>query len=222
MSGLICLQGGHEFTAGCRKMDTEVLAVAGAGTVAVLAGAARPGSDYAGASSRATRHYATLGAAVVTISDPHDDPEAALGALTDEVSLLILPGGSPTSLRNVLSGAVERRIVELHAAGMAISGASAGAMVLCSRMVRPGGSDETTDVVDGLGLVEGLALPHWSPGSDRGWPVPDEVTLWGLPECGGVIIERDGADWSASAVGQGEPAVRRDGTWQPVRRDRLG
>ncbi len=212
MSGLICLQGGHEFTDGCRTMDAEVLALAATGAVAVLAGAARPGSDYAGASARATRHYAALGADVVTVPDPRADMTAALDALDDSIALLILPGGSPASLRDVLNGAVEERVLALHAAGMAISGASAGAMVLCTRMVRPGGG---ADVVDGLGLVDGLALPHWSPGGDRGWPVPDDLDLWGLPECGGAIIESSG---TVRAVGQGEPAVRRDGAWHPIDR----
>lgn len=211
-SGAICLQGGHEFTADCREMDADVLALAGQGSVAVLAGAARPGSDYAGASSRATRHYAALGADVITVPDPRDGEDAALDALDDTIALLVLPGGSPASLREVLSGAIEKRVVELHATGTAISGASAGAMVLCTRMVRPGGS---TDVIEGLSLVDGLALPHWSPGGDRGWPVPDGLQLWGLPECGGVIIDSDG---TVRAVGQGQPAIRRNGAWHAVDR----
>lgn len=222
MSGVICLQGGHEFTADCREMDAEVLTLAGPGTVAVLAGAARPGSDYVDASSRATRHYAALGADVVTVPDPREGVGAALDVLTEEVALLILPGGSPASLRDVLSGEVEDRVSEMHAHGLTISGASAGAMVLCRRMVRPGGSADATEVVDGLGLVEGLALPHWSPGSDRGWPVPDDLELWGLPECGGVVIAGDGADRSVRAVGLGEPAVRRDGKWRPIGRGTRG
>jgi len=218
MSGLICLQGGHEFTADCRQMDTDVLALVGAGRVAILAGAARPGSDFAGASNRATRHYTGLGASVLTIPDPRDDAAEALAGLTDDISLLVLPGGSPASLRAVLSGAVEDRVIELHTAGMAISGASAGAMVLCERMVRPGDRSTSADIVDGLGLVDGLALPHWSPGSDRGWPVPDDLDLWGLPECGGVIV--DGGN--TSAVGRGEPARRRNGQWQLIERARRG
>jgi hypothetical protein len=219
MSGAICLQGGHEFTAGCREMDAQVLALKGAGIVAVLAGAARPGSDYAGASARATRHYAALGADVVTVPDPRESVSAGIDALTDEVSLLILPGGSPASLRDVLSGEVEERVIEMHARGMTISGASAGAMVLCSQMVRPGG---TADIIGGLGLVEGLALPHWSPGNDLGWPVLDDLKLWGLPECGGVIVEGSGTELSVRAVGQGEPAIRRGGAWHAVERDSDG
>jgi hypothetical protein len=187
-------------------MDAEVLRLAGLGGVAVLAGAARPGSDYAGASGRASRHYEALGADVVVVPDPRSGITASLDALTDDVALIVLPGGSPASLRDVLSGSIEQRIVEMHVSGVAISGASAGAMVLCARMVQPGAPAE---VVDGLGLLSGLALPHWSAGSDRGWPVREDLDLWGLPECGGVVVV-DGEAW---AIGQGEPARRRDGEW---------
>ena len=69
--------------------------------------------------------------------------------------------------------------------------------------------------VDGLGLVGGLALPHWQPGSDRGWSVPDDLDLWGLPECGGAIVDAAG---TVRAVGSGTPSRRRDGDWQPIER----
>jgi len=39
MTGVICLQGGREFTTECREMDAEVLRLAGSDRVAVLAGA---------------------------------------------------------------------------------------------------------------------------------------------------------------------------------------
>ncbi len=209
MSGLLCLQGGREFTAECREMDTAVIAAAGARSVAVLAAAARVGSDYAGASARARRHYAALDVEVRVIPDPRDDVDAALNQMHEPIDLLILPGGSPSSLLDVLSGSVRERLLDLHSSGAAISGASAGAMVLCSHMVRP----DRGDLVAGLGLVDGLALPHWSAGSDRRWPVPD-VTLWGLPECGGVIIE----DGAYRAVGAGIASVHNGDGWLPVPR----
>lgn len=211
MTGAICLQGGREFTTECREMDAEVLRLAGSDRVAVLAGAARVGSDYFNASSRARRHYEALGATVVVIPDPRDDVDAALDGLTVDVSLIVLPGGSPTSLREVLSGPVGQRVVEIHQRGVALSGASAGAMVLCARMVQPG---RQAEVVPGLGLVDGLALPHWTAGSDRGWPIPDDLDLWGLPESSGVLL----VDGVARAVGQGEPAIRQDGEWRPAAR----
>ena len=85
-------------------------------------------------------------------------------------------------------------------------------MVLCARMVLPG---RRVQLVDGLGLVSGLALPHWSLGSDRGWPVPEDLDLWGLPECGGVVL----TGGIARAVGRGEPAYRRAGRWQLIPRE---
>jgi len=195
-------------------MDATVLERSGDGSVAVLAGAARVGSDYAGASDRARRHYESLGADVVDVPDPRVDLAGALAAMTDNLSLVVLPGGSPSSLRRVLSGRVDVRLREMFARGVSISGASAGAMVLCERMIRPDGPDGT-DIVDGLGLAPGLALPHWSPGSDRGWPIPDDLHLWGLPECGGVLLE-PGVD--AVAVGRGEPSERRREQWRVLRR----
>ncbi len=209
MSGRLCLQGGREFTPACEEMDRVVLSLAPGTAVGVLAGAARPGSDYAGASDRARRHYEGLGAAVTIVPDPRDDQPAALDRLTSDIDLLVLPGGSPSSLLGVLSGAIGHRMIELHRSGMAISGASAGAMVLCESVIRP---DRGGEVVPGLGLVEGLALPHWSPGKAR-WNVPD-TTLWGLPECGGAIVDNDDV-W---AVGRGEPARSVAGSWTPLPR----
>lgn len=208
MSGSICLQGGHEFTSGCRDMDAAVLALTGR-RVAVLAGAARVGQDYEGASERARRHYRALDGDVTIVPDPRGGEDASLAVLNEQIDVLVLPGGSPGSLLDVLEGAVRDRIIALHGGGMSISGASAGAMVLCTRTVRP---DLGGDVVDGLGLVDGLALPHWEPGPNR-WNVPD-ITLWGLPECGGVVFD----DRGVTAVGQGEPSVRRNGVWEPLPR----
>ena len=209
MPGILCLQGGREFTHACREMDADVLESAQIQTVAVLAGAARVGSDYDGASNRARQHYESLGASVVVIPDPRIGPDGALDAMTDGIDLVVLPGGSPSSLLDVLSGPISERLVALHAAGTAISGASAGAMVMCAQMVRP---DRRGEVTRALGLVDGLALPHWSPGAVK-WTVPDAM-LWGLPECGGVIV--DGG--VVRAVGKGTPSVRVDGEWSAVAR----
>lgn len=209
MNGVLCLQGGREFTPPCAEMDRVVLSLARGSGVAVLAGAARPGADYDGASDRARRHYERLGAVVDIVPDPRHDEAAALDRLTPDIDLLVLPGGSPSSLLTVLSGAIGNRMVELHHAGMAISGASAGAMVLCESMIQP---DQSAALTNGLGLLEGLALPHWSPGRTQ-WDVPD-TTLWGLPECGGIVV----ANGAVSAVGRGEAARCVSGSWTPLPR----
>jgi hypothetical protein len=214
--GVICLQGGRELTPPCDEMDATVLNRC-TGTVVVLAGSARPGSDYAGSSARTVAHYGRLGVTVVVVPDPRDGHGAALDRLDDDTGLIVMPGGSPGALLDVLTvvgdGAIGARVVELWAAGAGISGASAGAMVLCSHMVNP----ERGGVVDGLGLVPGLAIPHWSPGSERRWSLPESGSgspLWGLPECGGVLIEND----TMIAVGQGAAAVSVNGNWTSVSR----
>ena len=210
----ICLQGGRELTPPCDDMDRTVLGRC-TGRVVVLAGAARPGSDYAGASARTVAHYRRLGADVDVIPDPRDDPRAALDALVTDIGLVVLPGGSPGGLLDVLAVAVDGRtigdrLVDLCSTGTAISGASAGAMVLCHRTATP---DRGGPPAVGLGLVPGLAVPHWTPGSERRWSLPD-VMLWGLPECGGVLIDHAGV----IGVGQGAASIRLDGSWSVVDR----
>ena len=209
MAGLLCLQGGREFTAACRTMDADVLAAAQATRVAVLAGAARVGSDYDGTSGRAPllRIARRRGARPFRIHGP--TPARPRPRWSTTSTSCVLPGGSPTLLLDVLTGAPRERLLELHAAGTAISGASAGAMVMCSHVVRP----DRGDVVDGLDLVDGLALPHWSPGADPRWSVPD-VSLWGLPECGGVIV--DGG--TIRGVGAGMASLHHGDGWQPIPR----
>ena len=218
--GSICLQGGRELTAPCDAMDRAVLERC-TGSVAVLAGAARPGSDYAGASRRTVAHCARLGVEVDVVPDPRDDHAGALAALSDGVGLLVLPGGSPGGLLDVLTArapgsdttgadaTIAERIVARWSSGMAISGASAGAMVLCAETATP-----DRGLIAGLALVPGVAIPHWSPGAERRWPLPDTV-WWGLPECGGVVID----DGTMIAVGRGEASVHVDGSWHAV--DRL-
>ena len=221
MAGAICLQGGREFTPDCVEMDRSVVELTPNGDTVVLAGAARIGDDYAGACRRAAAHYASFGVEAVPVPDPRTDERAALDVLADDIALVILPGGSPAGLLAVLADPdsdeltpVGARVVDLHRAGTVISGASAGAMVLCEqtampeRRLRRGPSTRPA-----LGLVEGLAIPHWSPEGST-WKVPDDLALWGLPECGGVIVDQH----SVVAVGEGAPSRRISGRWQPVER----
>ncbi len=83
-------------------------------------------------------------------------------------------------------------------------------MVMCASTATP---DRSRGAAEGLGLVAGMAIPHWSPGSERRWTL-SASPLWGLPECGGVVI----AGEHITAVGQGEPSVRIDGEWHRVSR----
>lgn len=206
MVGTICLQGGREFGASCRDLDLEVLRRTPLGPVVVLAGAAAPGRDYARAAGNAARYYAGLGGdAAAPAPDPREDLDGCLELLA-QAQLVVLPGGSPSGLLAVLvdlaDGAVGDALRDRLDAGATVSGASAGAMVLCEQVWR---ADGPGDVVAGLGLVPGLALPHHDPTAPRTVPAPADVPRWGLPECGGVIVDADGV----VAAGAGTPQLLR-------------
>ena len=207
MTSTVCLQGGGEFSPGCRTMDAELVRRAN-GRVVVSALAGSPGSDYRTATANGVRHFRALGAAdAVGAPDARDDPAAAIEILRT-ARLLVLPGGSPTRLLEALQQtAVGQLVAELLADDGVVMGASAGAMVLCPWTVLPDRRGAQGPVVEpGLGLVPGIAvLPHWRAGSDRGdWEraitarAGDGVQLLGLPEESGVIVEGT----SFTAVGQ--------------------
>ena len=204
MSGTVCLQGGGEFSAGCRDMDADLVRRAG-GPVVVTALAGSVGADYATATANGVRHFAALGATDVTAApDVRTDPDGALAAL-GTARLLVLPGGSPSRLLDVVrSTAVGRLVLDLLADGGVVMGASAGAMVLCAWTAlpdRPGG----VRVVPGLGAVGGaLVVPHWSGAGREDWlaaardAAPSGTLVLGLPEESGVLV----ADGGLTAVGR--------------------
>ena len=82
--------------------------------------------------------------------------------------------------------------------GGTISGASAGAMVLCTYTAVPGAG-----VSNGLGLVPGVAIPHFDGSNWWNLDLPDDIPRWGLPECGGVVFR------SGSVTGIGAPGAQR-------------
>jgi cyanophycinase-like exopeptidase len=197
---VICLQGGGEFSAACRSMDAELVRRA-PGRVVVSALAGAPGSDYDTATSNGVRHFRALGAAeVLRAPDARADPAAAL-ELVATARLLVLPGGSPSRLLTALTGTgMGDAVAALLADGGAVMGASAGAMVLCPWTVLPDRGGAGGPLVEvGLGLTPDLlVVPHWTGDSARrGWlraidaTVPAGVTVLGIPESSGVLVEGD-------------------------------
>jgi cyanophycinase len=210
---VICLQGGNEFAPGCRAMDADLLRAAGGGPVVVTALAGAQGHEYRTAGENGVRHFRALGAGDATVApDVREDPERALDALR-RARLLVLPGGSPSRLLDVLQATPGGALVaELHADGVVVLGSSAGAMVLCAWTVLPDRrGPRGPAVVRGLGLVPGLVVvPHWSGGSSRGeWlravdeTVPSGVQVVGLPEESGVLVQ----DGELTAVGKSPTAL---------------
>lgn len=201
MTGTVLLQGGAEFSPGCREMDAALLARAD-GPVVVTALAGAVGREYATATAHGVRHFAALGADVVGAPDVREDEAGALAALR-RARLLVLPGGSPSRLLGLLQGTpVGGVVADLLGAGGLVSGSSAGAMVLGAWTVlpeRPGPA-----VVPALGHVAGVVVvPHWR-GERADWlsavsgAVPAGTTVLGLPEESGVLVE----DGVLTAVGQ--------------------
>lgn len=205
MTGLVCLQGGGEFSAGCRPMDAAVLrrvSTADApARVVVTALAGAPGPDARTAEGRGVAHYRALGAQAVAAPDAREDPDAALAALAG-ADLVVLPGGSPARLLDALRRTpVGDWLVAAVRSGTAVSGASAGAMVLGAWTVLPERSGpHGPAVVAGLGVVaQTVVVPHWAGPQGRGdWlaairaGVPPGRQVLGLPEESGVLVDEGG------------------------------
>lgn len=189
----ICLQGGNEFSAGCREMDADLVRRA-PGRVVVTALAGSPGRDYDTATANGVRHFRSLGAPdVIGAPDVRTDPAAALEILRS-ARLLVLPGGSPSRLLAVLTDSeVGHLLVDLLADDVLILGSSAGAMVLCPVTVLPDRRPSPL-AVSGLGLAAGVAvLPHWSSRGRADWlnllaTAGPGLELLGLPEESGVLL----------------------------------
>jgi cyanophycinase-like exopeptidase len=210
MVDVVCLQGGGEFAPACASMDRAVLALA-PGPVVILPSAAAKGREYAQAGANAISYYEGLGASVTLAPDPREDLLAAVEAVRT-AGLLVLPGGSPARLVEAL---VETTLGAAVAAVPAISGASAGAMVLCATTVLPDVAEHP--LVPGCGLVpDALVVPHFS-GSLR-WIDPADLSdhgprlVLGLPECSGVIV----ADRTFTAVGARSTTVYENGVRRVV------
>lgn len=189
MTGLVCLQGGGEFSAACQGMDAELLGRA-PGTVAVLALAAPPGPEHDRAATNGVNHFRRLGAEAFVVPDPRQPGARAADAAEalEGAGLVVLPGGSPSRL---LRGLVETGLDEVLRAhlraGRAVMGASAGAMVLGSWTVLP---EEGPALAAGLGLADGIVVvPHWRGARDDWLAVIGEGLVLGLPEESGVLVE---------------------------------
>src|SRR5689334_3904333 len=98
MTGIVCLQGGGEFSPGCREMDLALLAKA-PGPVAVAALASPEGSGYRRTCAHGVSWFRRLGAEAFAVPDPREEPDATV---LDGIALVVLPGGSPSTLMSAL------------------------------------------------------------------------------------------------------------------------
>jgi peptidase E len=208
MSGYVLVQGGDEFHDECREMDKRLLELAGSGRVTVLAGASESAADFEATSQKAVAYYRDLGAPDVEAA-PQDHDGMALALISARVA--ILPGGSPAHLLHLLhadQGRLSDALRAILLAGGAISGSSAGAMVLGAATWLPDADREGT-VVPALGLLGEplLLLPHadgtpstWLSLVDQGRALLPDLRCLALGEHSGVLFgpeEREsfGSTW---------------------------
>ncbi len=188
-TGTLCLQGGAELQPGCEGMDAAMLAAAPGPLVIVAPYAGAPGREREVAGANAVRWYEGLGADRGRVAFD----EVADADLLASADLLVLLGGSPARLLSALQPHRDL-LARLLADGVAVSGASAGAMVMCRWTVLPGSK---VRVVPGLGLAPvDLVLPHYSGSaswldSARG-VLPAAARVLGLPERSGVLFDSHG------------------------------
>lgn len=206
MPGLICLQGGGEFSAGCRDMDAQLL-VRAPGPVAVIALASPQGDAYRRTNAHGVSYLRRLGAEAFAVPDPREEE---VGDTLRDVALVVLPGGSPTGLLEALeSTGLGDRLRDHVAGGGAVMGASAGAMVLGSWTVLP---DDGFRVAPGLGIAERVVVvPHWR-GPRADWlkaidAKVDNALVLGIAEESGILLD----DGQLTGLGQRPSlAVRED------------
>ena len=211
MSGWLGLVGGHEWTEGCRPIDELLLKETGAKEVLVVPTAAayeHPQRTI----DVATTYFGALDVKVKAL-DIITRPAATDKAnvkLVKAAKLIYLGDGSPLHLRSVYKDTpVWDALVAAFAAGTAVAGTGAGAMVLGVPMVDPRGCAFTL----GLGLIPSLAAMtkthEWTPETkkrtiqlaNKGLPVVavDDAT---------AVLRSPTGEWSV--VGVGTATVYKD------------
>jgi cyanophycinase-like exopeptidase len=163
-------------------------------------------------------------AEAVLVVDAASAADPAIAGRLAQAHVIHLPGGEPHLVAEILRGTPAwHAILDAHAAGAAIAGASAGAMALADRTWSRRGW------LDGLGLVHGLVVvPHFAQFDARGRESDvdrverERLNVLGLDERTGVIREAPGT-WRVAGQGRAvwrapgaEPAVGRHGDLLPI------
>ena len=220
MTGLVCLQGGAEFGRTCADVD-RLLLTRSPGPVMLMPLASKPGFEFRTTAAEGAAWYRKLGAVRVdVIPDVRTEPAGLDAARTmlATAALVVLPGGSPARLLDGLTEiGLDSALSEVLDRGGAVSGASAGAMVLCEQTILPETSPPR--IAPGLGIVSGVfVIPHYRGGAPS-WIAaleqPPALPALGIPECTGVLAEGGELRWIGPA-----PAVLigPDGTTEPLPR----
>jgi len=161
MTGWLALHGGGEFQRGSEIGDRRLVVAAGgadARVIVVPAAAAREHPEMAARGG--VQWFKQIGAQAeaVMVVDARSAKDATLVAVIDSATLIYLPGGDPALLVETLRGSPAwQAIAKAYERGVSIGGASAGAMALGRQM----GNPRTGGLIDGLGLIPIVTLPHF-------------------------------------------------------------
>lgn len=96
MNGLICVQGGREFTDECREMDAAWLELADRRRTCVAPLASAAGVQYRTAASTGAEYLRSLGVDDIWMApEPDHAVDGAVRAIVD-ADIVVIPGGSLT------------------------------------------------------------------------------------------------------------------------------
>lgn len=205
MSGWIALHGGGEFQRGSEIGDRRLVVAAGGADARVIVVPTAAAREYP---EMAARHgmqwFRQIGAQADTAMavDHRSANDSAIVATIESATLIYLPGGDPVLLVEILRNSQAwHAIVKAHERGVAIGGASAGAMALGTRMWNP----RTGDLIDGLGLIPIVTLPHFGAERiDRARMLRQKLDratrLFGIAERTSAIW--DGSHWNVWGPGE--------------------
>ena len=203
MNGAVALVGGAEFMPPATALDAWLLQRCGSNLVTVIPTAARQRPDMAVRTAR--RHFRGLrgevAAAMVLTRGDAEDP--AIAARLASARFLYITGGDPRYLASVLhASAAWGAILDAVSSGAVLAGSSAGAMVLCARMLVPG----SRQTEPGLGLLQDLVvLAHHNRWRHRLSEIAAAVgsgegqRLAGIDEGTGLVL--DGGVWRVLGTG---------------------
>ncbi len=204
MAGWIALHGGGEFQRGSEIGDRRLIVVAGGADARVVVVPTAAAREYPEVAARhGVQWFKQIGAPADTalVVDVRSANDSAIVATIESATLIYLPGGDPVLLVEILRGSLAwNAIVKAHERGVAIGGASAGAMALGTRMWNP----RTGSLIDGLGLIPIVTLPHF--GVERinraralRQQLDRATRLFGIAECTSAIW--DGSKWNVWGPG---------------------
>ncbi len=205
MTGWLALHGGGEFQSGSEIGDRRLIVAAGGAEAHVVIVPTAAGHDYPQMAARnGVNWFQRLGARAdaALVVDVKSANDSSVAGQLEKATLIYLPGGDPVYLVETLRGsATWDVIVKAYQRGVALGGASAGAMAFGTQMWNP----HTGKLMDGLGLVPVVTLPHFGADRiDRARALQQQLDrgtrLFGIAERTSAIW--DGSHWNVWGPGE--------------------